>query len=100
MKRAGEILAAFFDHAQIKVSEQTGDLFSASAWPELLETCGLSRGISHSRIVDLADTVLQIEADHPGWIQLLQTKQRELLNAAGKRFPEITITGMTFRLGK
>ena len=28
--------------------------------------------VSHSRIVDLKNGVLLIEADHPGWIELLQ----------------------------
>ena len=100
MKRAGEILAAFFDKDALLKAKHTGELFSASAWPELLEKCKLSRGISHSRIAELEDSILLVEADHPGWIQLLQTKQRELLDAARKRFPEIAFTGISFRLSR
>ena len=100
MKKAGEIeiLAAFFDKDTLRYAEQMGELFSPSIWSELLGYCNLSQGESHSRIAELEKSVLLVEADHPGWIQLLQTKQRELLNAARRRFPEITLTGISFRL--
>ena len=100
MKKAGEILAAFFERENIKRAEEMGDFFSPTVWSELLASCKLSQGASHSRIADLEKTVLLVEADHPGWIQLLQTKQRELLNTARRRFPEITLTGISFRLSK
>ncbi|MDR0447771.1 MAG: DUF721 domain-containing protein [Treponema sp.] len=100
MKKAGEILAAFFDNDSLKKTEEMGRLFSSTVWSGLLESCNLSQGISHSRIAELEKTVLLIEADHPGWIQLLQTKQRELLNAARRRFPEIALTGISFRLSR
>ena len=100
MKKAGDILAAFFDKETLQKAEQMGELFSPKVWSDLLDSCNLSRGMSHSRIADLEKTVLLIEADHPGWIQLLQTKQRELLSAAHRRFPELTFTGISFRLMK
>ena len=100
MKKAGEILAAFFDKDTLKKAEEMGEFFSPSAWSELLTRCNLPQGVSHSRIAELENSVLLVEADHPGWIQLLQTKQRELLNAARRRFPEITLTGISFRLMK
>ena len=100
MKKAGEILAAFFDKDTLQGVEKMGEFFSSSVWSDLLASCNLSRGVSHSRIAELEKSVLLVEADHPGWIQLLQTKQRELLNAARRRFPEITLTGISFRLMK
>ena len=98
MKKAGDLLAAIFDKETLQKAEQMGELFSPTIWSELLNSCGLSQGLSHSRIADLEKNVLSIEADHPGWIQLLQTKQRELLNAARRRFPELNLTGISFRL--
>ena len=100
MKRAGEILAVFFEKETIKKAEEIGDFFSPSVWSELLESCNLSQGVSHSRIVDLENSVLLIEADHPGWIQLLQTKKKDLLNTVQRRFPEIPLKGVSFRLNK
>ena len=100
MKKAGEILAAFLDKDIIKDAEQMGKLFSPTAWSDLLNSIKLSQGISHSHIAELERSVLLIEADHPGWIQLLQTKQRELLDAVRRRFPEITFSGISFRLSR
>jgi hypothetical protein len=44
--------------------------------------------------------VLLIEADHPGWIQILQTRQNELLTVAKRRFPDLDIRGIAFRLSR
>jgi len=100
LKTAGEILSDIFDKNTLKNAKEMGKLFSPSVWSDLLESCNLSRGVSHSRIAELEKSVLLVEADHPGWIQLLQTKQRELLNAARRRFPEIALTGISFRLSR
>jgi len=98
VRKAGDILAAFFDEATMKKAKNYGELFSASLWSELLGKCGLSQGFSHTRIADLNKAILLIEADHPGWIQLLQTKQKTLLELIQRRFPELTLTGISFRL--
>lgn len=88
------------DKDTLKSAEQMGKLFSSSVWAELLDRCNLSQGVSHSRVAELEKSVLLVEADHPGWIQLLQTKQTDLLNAVRRRFPEITFTGISFRLSR
>jgi hypothetical protein len=54
----------------------------------------------HSRIRELERGVLIVEADHPGWIQILQTKQAELLMAIQYRYPRQDIRGIAFRLSK
>jgi len=100
LRTAGDILAAFFDEETAKKAKDYGKLFSSSLWAGVLEKCGLAQGTPHSRIADLEKSVLLIEADHPGWIQLLQTKQTELLNAVRRQFPEITLTGISFRLSR
>jgi predicted nucleic acid-binding Zn ribbon protein len=100
MRKAGDILAAFFDETTLKQANTYGELFSARLWYELLEKCGLSQGVSHTRIADLNKTILLIEADHPGWIQLLQTKQTALLESIQRRFPELALTGISFKLSR
>ncbi|MDR1143169.1 MAG: DUF721 domain-containing protein [Spirochaetaceae bacterium] len=100
MKRAGDIMDAFFDEATIQKAKEYGTLFASASWAALLENCGLSQGIPHSQIADLERAVLLIEADHPGWIQIFQTKQKELLNAARRRFPELGLAGISFRLAR
>ena len=52
----------------------------------------------HSRIRELERGVLLVEADHPGWIQLLMMKQAELLAVVKRRYPELDIQGIAFRL--
>jgi hypothetical protein len=94
MKRAGELLSAFLDEGILKKAKGYHDLFST--WKDI---AGDQIG-AHSRIVELERSVLLIEADHPGWIQILQMKQRLLLNAVRRRFPELSIAGISFRLSR
>ncbi|GHV86838.1 hypothetical protein AGMMS50255_1340 [Spirochaetia bacterium] len=98
MKRAGELLSAFFDEGLIKKAQGYSNLFSA--WQKITAKCGISAAADHSRIRELERCVLLVEADHPGWIQLLQTKQQKLLSDAQRRFPDLTITGISFMLSR
>jgi len=100
LRTAGDILSAFLDKETLERAEQMGKLFSPNVWSDILTACKLPQGASHSRIAELEKTVLLIEADHPGWVQLLQTKQSDLLDTARRRFPEITFTGISFKLMK
>jgi len=52
----------------------------------------------HSRIKEIEHGVLFVEADHPGWIQILQTRQTELLKEVSRRFPELGIRTIAFKL--
>jgi len=54
----------------------------------------------HSRIKELERGVLFVEADHPGWIQILQTKQTELLQTIQYKCPRLDIRGIAFRLSR
>jgi hypothetical protein len=98
MKKAGDLLSAIFDEKLLKKARGYSDLFSS--WAEITDKQGIAAAAAHSRIRALERFVLLVEADHPGWIQLLQTKQRELLTAVQRRFPELTITGISFRLSR
>jgi hypothetical protein len=100
MKKAGDIMDAFFDEAAIQKAKEYGTLFASASWAALLENCKLSQGIPHSQIADLERAVLLIEADHPGWVQIFQTKQKELLDAARRKFPELGLAGISFRLAR
>jgi hypothetical protein len=98
MKKAGDLLSVIFDEKLLKKARGYSDLFSS--WEEITQKKGIPAAAAHSRVVELERFVLLVEADHPGWIQLLQTKQRELLTAVQRRFPELTITGISFRLSR
>lgn len=94
MKKAGELLGAFFDERVLRAARGYSELFSA--WRSLVG----EKIAAHSRIAELDKSILVVEADHPGWIQILQMKQASILEGARKRFPQLSITGISFRLAK
>jgi len=52
----------------------------------------------HSGIRELERGVLLVEADHPGWIQILKTKHKEILSAVQHLYPELNVLDVSFRL--
>lgn len=92
MKKAADLLGAFFDENTLKSARGYSQLFSA--WRSIAG----ERISAHSRIAELDKTILLIEADHPGWIQIIQIQQASLLEAVRTRFPELAITGLALRL--
>ncbi len=53
---------------------------------------------AHSHIVDLKNGILLVEADHSGWIQLLQLHQKYILTGLRRLNKNITIESLAFRL--
>ncbi len=94
MKKAGDLLGAFFDERMLSAARGYTELFSA--WKSLVG----EKIAAHSRIAELDKAILVVEADHPGWMQILQTKQASILEGARKRFPQLSISGISFRLAK
>jgi len=111
MRKAGDIISGLFKQRFgedfMENARLSAELFSSwektvcQVWP-----CGEDQksedipAAVHSRIKELERGVLFIEADHPGWIQILQTKQAELLLAIQRRCPKLDIRGIAFRLSK
>lgn len=94
MKKAGDLLQNFLDENIMKKAKEYSGLFSS--WKAIAgDQCA-----AHSRISDLKGTLLIVEADHPGWIQILQTKQATLLKLIQRKYSDLTITGISFRLTK
>jgi hypothetical protein len=100
LKRAGELLAVLLDEGMLKNARNYSELFSS--WTAIVEEpeVKIPAAAGHSRIVELERYILLVETDHPGWIQLLQTKQRQILNVLRRRFPSLTIKGISFRLSR
>jgi predicted nucleic acid-binding Zn ribbon protein len=94
VKRAGELLASFFDQQTFGAAREYSALFSS--WRSVAGDALAA----HSRIRELEHSVLLVEADHPGWIQILQTREKDLLDALRRRFPDRHITGISFRLSR
>ncbi|MDR2517644.1 MAG: DUF721 domain-containing protein, partial [Spirochaetaceae bacterium] len=94
MKSIGELLSGYFSEETLKKAGEHHKLFSS--WRAVAG----EHIASHSRIVELERAVLFVEADHPGWIQILQTRQNELLNAVRRHFPDLGINAIAFRLSR
>ncbi|WP_010254746.1 DUF721 domain-containing protein [Treponema primitia] len=94
MKKAGDLLSAFLDERVLNTARGYSELFSS--WQSIAG----DKLAAHSRIRELEHSVLLIEADHPGWIQILQTREKDLLDALRRRFPDQNITGISFRLSR
>jgi hypothetical protein len=94
MKRAGDLLSSFFDERLLKTAKGYSALFSS--WASITG----EKIAAHSRIRELEHFIVFVEADHPGWIQILQTKQQGILETLQRRFPDLDISGISFRLSK
>jgi hypothetical protein len=92
IRDVSSLLSSFFDADKLRRGERYSDFFSS--WPALVG----ARLAAHSRVVDVDKGLLVIEADHPGWIQLLQMRQTGILDAVAQRFPELGLRGIVFRV--
>lgn len=52
----------------------------------------------HSRVIDFKNGVLLIEADHPGWIELLQLHKKFILNGYKMYAKDFYVETLAFRL--
>ena len=110
MRRAGDIVSELFrEHfgsGFMETANSTAGIFSS--WKDIVDELWPGSGepgkgdipaaAVHSSIKNLERGVLFVEADHPGWIQILQTRQADILSVVQKRYPELDIKGIAFRL--
>jgi hypothetical protein len=97
MKTAGDILSALFDKRFVEKAQGFSKFFNS--WTDITAKNGIAAAADHSQIKDLDRGVVLIEIDHPGWKQVLQTKQTKLLNDFRIRFPDLNISGISLMLG-
>ncbi|MDR0374910.1 MAG: DUF721 domain-containing protein [Treponema sp.] len=99
MKKAGDLLSVFFDeYTGGRNAHSISKVFTS--WAAVVREQRIPAAVDHAQIVELERNIVLIEADHPGWIQILQTKQHEILESFRRRFPELTINGISFRLSR
>jgi len=93
IKSVSELLSSFFDQDLVK----RGELYSGfgRSW----KTIAGSRLGEHSRPVDIHRGILIVEAEHQGWMQLLQLQEDKILEEIGRKFPDLKIRGIAFKLG-
>jgi hypothetical protein len=92
IKDVSSLLSTFFDADKLRRGERYSDFYSS--WPRIVGT----RLAAHSHVADVDKGLLVVEAEHPGWIQLLQVRQSSILGEVSKCFPELGLKGIVFRL--
>ena len=102
VKRAGDLLSSLFkeefDPRSLENGRALAGLFSS--WAGIAAETKIPAASDHTRIRELERGILVIEAEHPGWVQLLQTNQIQLLKLLQKKFPELEIQGLSFCLSR
>lgn len=93
IKSASEILSAFFDRDLVRRGEYYA-LFDRS-WKSIAG----GRLAPHSKPIDIKHGVLIVETEHQGWMQLLQLQQDRMLGEIQRRFPDLGVRSIAFRLG-
>ena len=93
-KDVSSLLSAFFDDETLKKGGRWAAFYRD--WKEIAG----ERLAAHSRVGDIVNGILVVEAEHPGWVQLLQLRQDEILEATRQRYPELGLRGIQFRLAK
>ncbi|MCL2831992.1 MAG: DUF721 domain-containing protein [Treponema sp.] len=103
VRKAGDLLTSLFserfDRETLENARISAELFSNS-WAAAAKQAQISAACDHCRIRELERGILVIEAEHPGWVQILQTKQKYLLGIFQKKFPELKIQGLSFCLSR
>lgn len=98
MKRVGDILSVLFDEQFKQKADRYSDMFSC--WKDLAEKNRMAAAADHSRIKAVEKGIIWIEVDHPGWKQILLTKEGKLLSDFQYRFPDMHISGISIVLSK
>ncbi|PKL05923.1 MAG: hypothetical protein CVV53_06980 [Spirochaetae bacterium HGW-Spirochaetae-9] len=93
IKSVADLLSSFFD----KDLAREGQQFSGfgRAWKAI---AGARLG-EHSHPADIKHGILIVETEHQGWTQLLQLQQDRILEEIQRRFPDLGIRGIAWRLG-
>ena len=97
------VLNGVFDVLHTTEAKKADD--TAAAWRKILLSIKSSTNpneganlAAHSRVVDLKNGVLLVEADHPGWIELLQLRKAYILRGLSMYARNMGIETLAFRM--
>ena len=92
MKKAGDILGDYMRDLHLNMKKGNTSVFKS--WGKIAG----DDMISHSTVKDITNGILLVEADHPGWIQLLQMRKKKILKNLHTFYPELDIISIRFIL--
>ena len=97
------VLGGVFEGLESPDARRAGDIFAV--WRKILlgikSTVNPNEGANlaaHSRIVDIKNGVLLVEADHPGWIELLQLRKNYILKGLAMYAKDVPVQTLAFRV--
>jgi len=93
IKSVSDLLSSFFDKDLVKEGQQFSGF--GRSWKAI---AGARLG-EHSHPADIKHGILIVETEHQGWTQLLQLQQDRILEEIQRRFPDLKIRGIAWRLG-
>lgn len=85
MKKAGDLLQDFFDNLKLTGKDEKTIV---SSWEDIV---GKELALN-TRIKEIKKGILIIEADHQGWLQIINLKNRQIMDKISNKFPEKKIT--------
>lgn len=92
MRKVDDLLQQFLD--RIGRSDGAPYIGLFRGWRQIVG----DRIADHAEPVDIRGSALIIEADHPGWVQMVMMSQTRILQQLKTRYPELSITGLHIRV--
>ncbi len=92
MRKADDLLQQFLDRIGRSDGAPYVGLFRG--WRQIVG----DRIADHAEPVDIRGSALVVEADHPGWVQMVMMSQARILRQLKTRYPELTITALHIRV--
>jgi hypothetical protein len=92
VKRASDILARLLDEKTDEQARSGSGVFRS--WTDIAGA-PLS---DHSRVYELQHDQLCVEVDHPGWLQVLLLRKKQILHRAARAYPQLKIRGLRARV--
>ena len=91
MRSADELIRRYLDSIGAIDGPDYVGLFTT--WADIVG----QRIADHAQPVDIRGETVVIEADHPGWIQMVLMEKERIVRELRRRFPDLAITGISVR---
>jgi predicted nucleic acid-binding Zn ribbon protein len=100
MAKISSVLSKMFGKENIYAAKKNKSIFDS--WDYILEKTFLTMNgaENHSRVVNFSNGILTIEADHTGWIQIIQTEKNKILGIINQNFQELRVEEIEVGLAK
>jgi hypothetical protein len=92
IKRAGEVLKACLNDEQLFELQVYSSFFKN--WKSIVG----EKIACHSKIKDIRNKIVVIEAEHPSWIQLIRIRESEILKKIQQKYTDLDIRGISICL--